>query len=127
MRGQPHELRAVEHEFFGLYGVVFFHPVAIAIVHGFKRLKRFGIGHLWCRIATPCGERYSDVKPCILYRLFHTDITRQYDGIGNADAKFTGNRFKHVQYFRQAFGFVAFPIFLRCEANACAVCPAASV
>ena len=82
-----------------------------------QHVKRFSVGLLGARIATPCGERHFDIQTGGFDRLLQADITRQHDHVGHARTAVFSNRFEHRQNFSQPRRLIAFPVFLRSHAN----------
>ena len=126
-RCQPQQLGPIQQHLFGADDIVFLLPVAEAIGDRFQHLERGGIGHLLGGITAARCEGHADVKACRLGGLFHAQITCQNDHIGQAGAGFGSDRFQRGQHFLQARRLVAFPVFLRGQANAGAIGTAAQV
>ena len=115
--GEPHQLCPVEQHFFGADDIIGLGPVAEAICQRFERRKAFCIGHLICGITTSGREGNCDIKACRLCGHFDTKITRQHNDVRDRGTCVGGNALQHRQYACEPCGFIAFPVFLRREAN----------
>src|SRR5690554_1338912 len=118
---QTHQLGAVEQQLFRLHDVVFLLPVTEAIGYRFQVLERRRIGHLVGRVATALQEGYANIVTGRFRSFLDTHATSQYDHIGHTGTGFGRNLLVHFQHLAQTGWLVAFPVFLRSQADTGAV------
>src|SRR5690554_216272 len=118
---QTHQLGAVEQQLFRLHDVVFLLPVTEAIGYRFQVLERRRIGHLVGRVATALQEGHANIVTGRFRSFLDTHATSQYDHIGHTGTGFGRNLLVHFQHLAQTGWLVAFPVFLRSQADTGAV------
>ncbi len=98
-------------------------------MNGLQWRKGIRVSHRFSGIATARGKRYCDVHSAVFGGLFHGGGTTEDNQIGETDffVESAADILEHSQHLLKPLRLVALPVFLRCQANARAVGPAAIV
>ena len=127
--GQHQQLRPVDQQLLRCDVVFRLEVVAESVCSGLERGEGVDIRLLLSRIRATRRERNRHIASGVLRGLFDTRASCQDDQVGKRNRFPVRNRtvellldgFKCLQHGRQLLRLVGFPVFLRCQADACPV------
>ena len=122
-RSQGEQLRLIDQQLLGRYGVSLLLIVAEAVGDRLEHREGLYIGLLLCGIHTARRKGHTYLDTCLFSRLFDSRATGQYDQIGQRHRLGEGilNRFQFREHLGQLIRLIGFPMVLGRQADTATV------